>query len=148
MSRNGIGGLSVNLCVRRGMSKSTSDYLSAIDGLSELHGRLSRAIIYNRDALELMDKYCEPNCFLYCDPPYVWSTRGNTRYDVDQDDEFHNRFIDKCISSKAKILVSGYDNPLYSRLEENGFSKILFDVNTVSGTGEKNTKTEALWRNY
>ena len=148
LSRNGIGGWSVNLLVRRGMSKSTSDYLSAIEGLPELHERLSRVIIYDRDALDLLDKYNQPNCFLYCDPPYVWSTRGETRYNVDQDDEFHGKFIDKCIASKAKILISGYDNELYTRLEDNGFTKVLFDVNTVSGTGKKKTKVEALWKNY
>ena len=130
------------------MSKSTSDYLSAIKGLPELHERLSRVIIYDRDALDLLDKYNQPNCFLYCDPPYVWSTRGETRYNIDQDDEFHEKFIDKCIASKSKILISGYDNELYTRLEDNGFTKVLFDVNTVSGTGKKKTKIEALWKNY
>ena len=148
LSRNGIGGWSVNILVRRGVSKSTSDYLSAIKGLPELHERLSRVIIYDRDALDLLDKYNQPNCFLYCDPPYVWSTRGETRYNIDQDDEFHEKFIDKCIASKAKILISGYDNELYTRLEDNGFTKVLFDVNTVSGTGKKKTKVEALWKNY
>ena len=130
------------------MAKAVSDYLSTIDGLPELHARLSRTVIYNRDALDLVDKYCEPNCFLYCDPPYVWSTRGETRYDIDQDDEFRMKFIDKCISSKAKILISGYANELYTRLEDNGFTKVLFDVKTVSGTGERKTSTEALWKNY
>lgn len=148
MSRNGIGGWSVNLCVRRGMAKSVSDFLSAIDGLNELHQRLSRVMICNRDALSLLDKYNTQDCFLYCDPPYVWSTRGETRYAIDQDDEFHKKFIDKCLDSSAKILISGYENEIYHRLEENGFTKVKFDVDTVSGTGEKKTKTEVLWKNY
>lgn len=112
-SHNGIGGFSVNLVVRRNMSKSVSDYLSAVDRLDELHNRLQHLIIYNRDALELMDKYSEPDCFLYCDPPYEWSTRGATRYKVDNDAEWHENFVNKCIESKAKILISGYDNEIY-----------------------------------
>ena len=38
-SFNGVGGFSTTLLVRRNMSKSISDYLSAIDGLSEVHNR-------------------------------------------------------------------------------------------------------------
>ena len=148
MSRNGIGGFSVNLYIRRKMAKSISDYLSAIDGLPELHARLSRTIIYNRDALDLIEKYNQPNCFLYCDPPYVWSTRGSQRYEIDQDDEFHKKFMDRCIESKAKILISGYDNELYKKLEENGFTKVSFDVNTVDGNMKPKVKTEVLWKNY
>lgn len=136
------------MLVRRNMSKSVSDFLSSVDRMPELHERLKHLIIYNRDALELMDKYNHPNCLLYCDPPYVWSTRGATRYDIDQDDAFHKRFIDKCISSKSKVLVSGYDNPIYNALEENGFTKTTFNVNTIDGNRRPKTKTEALWRNY
>lgn len=147
-SINGIGGFANNMLVRRNMSKSVSDFLSSVDRMSELHERLKHLVIYNRDALELMDKYNQSNCFLYCDPPYVWSTRGETRYDIDQDDEFHKKFIDKCINSKSKILISGYDNPIYNALEENGFTKTTFNVNTIDGNRRPNTKTETLWRNY
>ena len=136
------------MLVRRGMAKSVSDFLSSIDRMPELHERFKHLIVYNRDALELMDKYNLPNCFMYCDPPYVWSTRGTTRYDIDQDDDFHKKFVDKCISSKAKILISGYDNPIYKKLEENGFMKVEFNVNTIDGNRKPKTKTETLWRNY
>ena len=148
LSINGIGGFATNMLVRRGMAKSVSDFLSSIDRMPELHERFKHLIVYNRDALELMDKYNLPNCFMYCDPPYVWSTRGETRYDIDQDDDFHKRFVDKCISSKAKILISGYDNPIYKKLEENGFTKVEFNVNTIDGNRKPKTKTETLWRNY
>ena len=148
LSINGIGGFATNMLVRRGMAKSVSDFLSSIDRMPELHERFKHLIVYNRDALELMDKYNLPNCFMYCDPPYVWSTRGTTRYDIDQDDDFHKKFVDKCISSKAKILISGYDNPIYKKLEENGFTKVEFNVNTIDGNRKPKTKTETLWRNY
>lgn len=147
-SHNGIGGFSVNLVKRRNMSKSVSDYLSSVDRLPEFHERLQRIIMYNRDGLELIDKFKGPECFLYCDPPYVWSTRGSTRYSIDNDSDWHRRFIEKCIDSKAKILISGYDCDEYSNLTENGFTKIEFDVNTVDGNLKSKIKTECLWRNY
>lgn len=147
-SHNGIGGFSVNLVKRRKMSKSVSDYLSCVDRLPEFHERLQRIVMYNRDGLELIDKFKEPDCFLYCDPPYVWSTRGATRYIVDNDSEWHKKFVEKCIASKAKILISGYDCEEYVPLVENGFTKVEFNVNTIDGTLKPKTKTECLWRNY
>lgn len=148
MSHNGIGGFSVNVVRRRGMSKSVSDYLSCVDRLWEFHERLQRVVMYNRDGLDLMEKYSERNCFLYCDPPYVWSTRGSTRYVVDNDAEWHGRFVEKCIKSRARILISGYDCAEYAALEEHGFRKVKFDVKTVDGARRAKVKTECLWRNY
>ena len=62
--------------------------------------------------------------------------------------EEQEHFVETCISSKAKLLISGYDNPLYDKLTENGFTKMQFEVNTVSGTRQPKTKTETLWKNY
>ena len=84
-----------------------------------------------------------------CDPPYAHSTRTNVRYAVDMDDELQNKFIDACISNKnAKILISGYNNELYGRLEDNGFSRVDFNVNTIGGNMKPKQKIESLWKNY
>jgi DNA adenine methylase len=130
------------------MGKSVSDFLSAIDRLPELHQRLSKVIVLNRSGIDVINRYNLPNVFIYCDPPYVQSTRGETRYIVDMDDEMHNQFLDSVINANSKILISGYDCPLYDRLTENGFTKINFDVNTVSGNRKPKTKVETLWKNY
>ena len=147
-SRNGIGGITLNMVIRRKMSKSTSDFLSAIDRLPELHQRLSKVIMLNRDGIGLIEKYDNENVFFYCDPPYVHSTRTDTRYDVDMETEQHEKFLDVVIKSKAKILISGYDCELYDRLTENGFTKVQFEVKTVDGAFKKKTKVETLWKNY
>lgn len=147
-SHNGIGGFSTNLTVRRNMSKSVSDMLSAIDRMDELHQRISRLIVLNQDGIKLINKYNTDNCFLYCDPPYEQSTRTNARYAVDMDSDKHDEFIDACINSNAKILISGYDCEKYDKLIDNGFHKIQFEVNTISGKMEPKTKVETLWKNY
>lgn len=147
-SHNGVGGFSTNLVIRRNMSKSISDYLSTVERLPELHQRLSKVIILNQDGIGLIKKYNTENCFLYCDPPYVQSTRGSARYIVDMDDKKHNEFIDACIASKSKILISGYDCDLYNRLCDNGFKKVSFIVNTIDGKRNPKEKTETLWFNY
>lgn len=148
-SHNGVGGLSVNTVVRRNMCKSVSDMLSCIDRLGDYHQRLSHLVVLNKDALSLIEHYKDSEyCFMYLDPPYVHSTRGSARYDVDMSDEQHQKFIDLCCSAKCKMLISGYDNEMYEKLLEHGFKKVSFDVNTVTGTRQPKTKTETLWKNY
>lgn len=147
-SHNGIGGLSVNTCIRRNMSKSVSDMLSCIDRLPELHQRLSKCVILNTDGIDLIDKYNKENVFFYIDPPYEQSTRTEARYSVDLDREGHLRFINSCLRSKAKMLVSGYDCEIYNALTDANFTKIQFEVNTVDGKMRPKTKVETLWKNY
>ena len=146
-SHNGVGGWSVNCYVRRKMSKSTSDFLSCIDRLGELHDRLSAVIVENRDAVELIKKFDQDNVFIYCDPPYHQGTRGSARYVHDYTDEQHEKFIDCVLASKAKILISGYACDAYKRLDSK-FKQVDFEVKTITGAFEKKTKIETLWRNY
>lgn len=147
-SHNGIGGFSMNSHVRRGMSKAVSDFLSSIDRLPELHDRLSRVMVTNMDGVKLIDKYSDPNVFIYCDPPYEQSTRTGARYKVDMDRQKHEEFLNSVLKSKSKILISGYDCDLYNVLVENGFEKVQFEVKTIDGNFNKKTKVETLWKNY
>lgn len=142
-SFNGVGGFSTTMTVRRNMSKSTSDYLSMIDGLPEVHNRLSRVIIEHRDIFDLIDKYDEENVFMYLDPPYVKSTRlSSTEYEVEMSDDEHIKFVDRLLRCKCKVLVSGYDHPIYDNLLSK-FTKIKFkSPNSQSGA------TETIWMNY
>lgn len=139
-SHNGVGGFSMNKVIRRNMAKSVSDFLSTVDRLPEIHQRLSKVMILHRDAIELMNEYNEPNVFIYADPPYVLETRSSKeRYEIDMTDEQQEKFVDTCINMRAKLLISGYDNQLYRKLEENGFTKTQFTTNK---------KVETLWKNY
>jgi len=148
-SVNGVGGFAFTTTVRRNMCKSVSDYLSAIDGLTELHQRLSRVIVENRDALKLIPKYDRDNVFMYLDSPYHQSTRTTFRYEIDMTDEQQAEYIDVLLSvKKAKMLVSGYDCPLYNELCKKGWKREDFKVNTTDGTHKPKKKVESLWMNY
>lgn len=138
-SHNGIGGFSLNTVVRRNMSKSASDYLSSIDRLPELHNKLSRVVMLNTDGIKLMEKYNKPNVLIYADPPYEHSTRGLTRYKIDMDNDLQERFLNVALKSKSKVLISGYDNEMYERLVDGGFTKKHFTTNN---------RVETLWKNY
>lgn len=146
-SHNGVGGFSTNNVIRRNMAKNISDYLSAVDRLPELHQRLSKVTILNRDGVSIIDKYNSDNCFLYCDPPYHHDTRTTTRYKQDMDDDTQLRFLESVNKTNAKILISGYKNDVYNEYLKD-WEEINFEVKTMSGSFKKKTKIETLWRNY
>ncbi len=147
-SHNGVGGFSCNISPRRNMSKCVSDYLSAIDGLYDFHQRLSRVICTNKNALELIEKYDGSDVFMYLDPPYHHSTRTGTRYEVDMNNQQHEVLIDTVLQCKSKIMLSGYDCPLYGKLVKSGWLKYDFTIATVSANKKPKTKTETIWLNY
>ena len=142
-SFNGTGGFSVSNYVKRNMSKSTSDYLSMIDGLRDVHERLSAVVIEHKDIMDILNKYDAENVFLYLDPPYVHSTRKSTaRYNQEMTDEQHEAMLEKVISMKSKIMISGYDCELYDKYLQN-WEKIKFESPNVFSES-----TEVIWMNY
>lgn len=149
VSYNGVGGFSSSGVVRRNMSKSVSDYLSAIDGLYDVHNRLSGVVVHNTDALKLIDKWDKENTFMYLDPPYALETRSSGGYKHDMTDEDQDNLLKKLISIKnAKVLVSGYNCDRYSILEKNGWSRIDMEIKTQNNNRVGKSKTESLWYNY
>jgi DNA adenine methylase len=142
-SFNGVGGFSTTMLVRRNMSKSCSDYLSMIDKLPNIHNRLSSVIIEHRDIMELLKKYDGEKTFFYLDPPYVKSTRSSsTTYEVEMSDDRHREMLDFLLACKSKVLISGYNHPIYDCL--NGkFERVDFQSpNSCSD------RLESLWKNY
>jgi len=140
-----------NMCIRRGVSKSVSDLLSTIDGLTEIHEKIQQFLILNRDGTELIEHYGQnEDYFMFLDPPYTWDTRTSTRYAVDFTPEQQEHLMDVLINSKAKILLCGYNNPLYEErlVQENRWQRYDYQINTVTGTNSKKSKIESLWRNY
>jgi len=100
--------------------------------------------IENTDALKLMDKYNRDNVLMYLDPPYLLQTRAKRKqYRHEMNDEAHIALLEKAVSSKAKIIISGYNNDLYQKYLKgwNVDTTIVFDE---SG----NKRTEYLWYNY
>ena len=146
-SYNGVGGLNVMPVIRRGMSKSTSDFLSSVDRLKELHDRLSAVIVLNQDALKLIKKHDGTNTFMYLDPPYHPDTRSSGGYKHDYTVEDHRALIELLLECKSKILLSGYDCDDYSWLAHK-FKKVKFDVSSLDGKNRVKVREEVLWRNY
>lgn len=109
----------------------------------EICERLKEAQIENIDAIELIRRYNDKNTLIYCDPPYLQSLRKRNMYAYEMSDERHIELLDVLKESKSKIVLSGYDNPLYN--------KALAGWNT----DEKKTtaqigkhRTEKIWFNF
>ncbi|MBL4262840.1 DNA adenine methylase [Vibrio fluvialis] len=54
---------------------------------------------------------------VYCDPPYVKSTRSsNNRYRFEMTDDDHKKLLGLLKALPCHVMVSGYDNPIYTEL--------------------------------
>lgn len=141
-SFNGVGGFSVTKLIRRGMLKSTSDWLSMIDGLEAVHDRLSSVVVENLDVFDLIAKYDSSDTFFYLDPPYPWGTRKSSqRYNVEMTDDEHATLVKTLCEIRGKALVTIYSNSVYEPLSDNGYHRE--DV-----IRPNSNDVETIYRNY
>ncbi len=96
------------------------------------------------DALEWLEQTdLDENTLVYCDPPYVHSTRtSNQRYDHELSDDDHERLLITLKSLQCMIILSGYRNPLYEEQLGTWFSHD-FQAMTRGGV-----RTETVWCNF
>jgi len=147
-----------------GMSEQASEWLVHIKSLEYYHRRLMRVQLECDDALRVIRRHDTTKTFFYLDPPYVPTTRNmSLAYRCDQDTDFHERLVDLLLETKGAVMLSGYPNEIYRRLEEAGWQ--TFDFKTtinaavrgrgsgMQGSGaliqnEKHHRIERVWINY
>ncbi|TXH16450.1 MAG: DNA adenine methylase [Hyphomicrobiaceae bacterium] len=154
MSRQGLG---KDYCtptsrLRRGMNENVSAWLSAVDGLPEIHERLRRVEIWNRPAVECLVDLDSAGMFAYVDPPYLHSTRSTTKEygKYEMIEEEHEQLLEVLSELKGKFMLSGYPSKLYNDFAAKfGWRTVEFDVpNNASGSKSKQRKKEVVWMNY
>lgn len=136
---------------RRGMNENVSAWLTAVDGLPDVHQRLRRVEIRNMDAIEFIRKYDHANCLFYCDPPYLHETRtAKDAYQNEMDVSQHERLLLTLVDIKGRFILSGYPSDLYNGVANmNGWHRVDIEIdNKSSGKKVKDVKTECLWMNY
>ncbi|MFQ5735126.1 MAG: bifunctional DNA primase/polymerase, partial [Planctomycetaceae bacterium] len=83
---------------RGGMAGDVNAWWTAIDGLPQIIERLRRVQILCQPAIQAIRRFDHPDALIYCDPPYVHSTRSKGATDVYgvemTDDEGGGRGID------------------------------------------------------
>lgn len=138
---------------RRGMSSTVSKWLGNIDkNMVDVIERLREIQIENLDILKLIKKYDNENTLFYLDPPYVKDSRvSKEAYKYEMDNEDHEKLIDSLLNIKGKVILSGYMNKIYKRLEDNGWKNVFlgdFSKKWHTKNGGFNKGKEHLWVNY
>lgn len=114
--------------------------------LSSFAARLRNVVVECADALEIIPRYDDRSTLYYLDPPYVLSERtaaDTEQYRHEMTDINHIDLLKQANTLKGKVIISGYENELYSSL--------LADWNREtfqSCTSANNQRTETLWYNF
>ncbi len=136
---------------RRGMNEQVSSWLTAIEGLPEVHTRLKRVVILNRPAIEVIKQQDGPKTLFYLDPPYLHETRVTTKdYRHEMSKEDHSILLQTLFDIKGKFLLSGYPSKMYRIAAKVGGWRCVEKKidNKASSKKTKDTKTECLWMNF
>ena len=165
---NGFTGITKTR-TRRGMNNEVSAWLSAVDGLPEVHSRLRRILITNEDFAKCLRRNDGPNTWFYCDPPYLQDTRTAPSvyaHKMTLDDHF--RLLKVLQTIRGRFALSGYRNDHYdewaraSNWKRHEFSILRLDEkesapaadvegaypNSAAGGKSKRVMTECVWTNY
>jgi len=141
----------------RGMASTVSKWLSILDMLPEIHARLQRVQIENQTWQTILKRYDTPDTLFYLDPPYVATTRRNGGYEHEMTNEDHQELVDAILKLEGKVVLSGYDSPLYSALdsccERHDFDVACYAAGRTKASGlkgkgvcDKNQRrTECVW---
>lgn len=132
---------------------SMPDYLAAyVRRVPDCAARLHGVSLENRSAFDLIRDYGrDPDTLLYCDPPYLGSTRSsNYRHEMTGYQDHHNlaAALEAC---EASVVLSGYHSPLYEQWYRD-WHRTEIRAWTGNGIASDATKTdgdrvEVLWSN-
>lgn len=137
--------------VRRGMNEQASAWLSAVEGLPEVHARLKRVVVLNRPALDVIRQQDGPNTLFYLDPPYLHETRATTgEYQHEMTGHDHGELLTILSSIEGKFLLSGYRSLTYDLAAEAfDWHRTDFDLpNNSAGGKNKRRMVECVWSNF
>lgn len=107
----------------------------ALSDVEVLHG--------NALADDWLLQFYGPSTLIYCDPPYVHSTRtGGVLYRFEMTNDDHLMLLDQARRSTCRFMISGYRSALYEAGLQ-GWHSIDYQAHTRGGM-----KTETLWMNF
>jgi DNA adenine methylase len=134
---------------RRGMNEQASAWLSAVEGLPEVHERLKRVVVLNDNATEVIRREDGAHALFYVDPPYLPETRTVMEvYEHEMTRDRHCELLKALLTRQGYVMLSGYDSEMYNDILK-GWRKEVFDLpNNAAGGKEKRRMQECLWMNY
>lgn len=144
----------------RGMASTCSQWRSSFENLPKVHERIQRVQIECCDWRDALKRFDGTGWLAYCDPPYVAGSRKAGGYDHELKDSDHEALIKTLMVYHGAVVLSGYDNGIYSPLAAAGWDCHKVDVvcsaagrtrvSGLQGNGNakaKQLRTECIWRN-
>ena len=133
---------------RAGMSGVISRWLGAVEDLPAVAERLLRVQIENRPATDVIQLYDSPTTLFYCDPPYVHSTRGDSKaYGFEMTDRQHHDLATVLNAVRGMAAFSNYQAKILDDLyPAPKWHKTISPARTNHSTKDK--RVEILWTNY
>jgi DNA adenine methylase len=133
-----------------GSGTNMPGYLDAyVDRMAPAVERLHRVSLECLPALDVIAKYgTHGDVLLYCDPPYLGSTRANDRaYQHELMTEAEHRELAEALhAAQAAVVISGYPSDLYDRELYPGWDRHTIAAGTGQGTRWGN-RVEVVWSN-
>lgn len=113
--------------------------------ISQAAERLRGVQIEHRPADEVIARFNAPNVLIYCDPPYVLSSRsgGKKQYKHEMTDRDHEELLAVLRAHRGPVLISGYRSELYDRELEGWHREATTATDQLSRRRE-----EVLWMNF
>jgi len=120
------------------------------NALMEMAQRLRNVIIENRDCHKVLDYWDSEDTLFYLDPPYLPQTRVVKKYyDYEMHEADHIKLLQHIKQLKGKVLLSGYDNPLYDEYLDGWYKMVISKYKRMTGLGSSTKHVhETLWWNY
>lgn len=113
------------------------------DIILEVAERLRGVQIECRPAADLIARFNAPEVLIYCDPPYVLSTRRGRQYRYEMNDMDHLELLDVLKRHKGPVIISGYPSDMYD-MELAGWHR---ETRTTTDQLSQ-IKQEVLWMNF
>lgn len=122
---------------------AAQDWMNLPDKIFLIAERLRGVQIECQPAIKLIRRFHHSNVLIYCDPPYVLSTRRGKQYRYEMDEKDHAELLCFLQQHPGPVLISGYDTDLYSRLLQGWHKETIKSINQLAMQ-----RTECLWMNF
>jgi DNA adenine methylase len=111
--------------------------------------RLQGVELCHEDAMTMIARWNYPDIAIYCDPPYMASTRtARNVFQHEMSDVDHINLLEALVKTKSSVIISGYPSELYTQMLAK-WTRIDIDMPNHAGQGRtKQRRTECLWRNW
>jgi DNA adenine methylase len=108
--------------------------------------RIQGVAIENMHAVDLVERYDDPDVLLYVDPPYTLNTRAGAAYAFEMlEPEQHELLAEVLNETAAAVVLSSYRSTLYDRLYDGWYT---YELPTVTQQGNRRKPVcEVLWSN-